>query len=133
MILEYIEFEYEDYLPRGTLTEYYESDAGFISDPDVIETLEYTRKGTRITDVLSHQIDGTRKLSQRKEYKSGKTETEIYEYFEDELISYSKTIQNADSSLNAVSIAIGTENTFITVTSVKADGTTVIKKYEAGA
>lgn len=43
-----VDFDYEDFLPSGTISEYYQSDAGIISDDSVVDTLEYTRSGTKI-------------------------------------------------------------------------------------
>lgn len=53
-----IEYEYEDYLPEGTLTEYYRSDSGYISDESIISSLEYNRRGTHVNYSYTATADG---------------------------------------------------------------------------
>lgn len=43
-----VEYDFDDYLPQGTQTEWYKSDSGFISDENAIESLAYERQGTYI-------------------------------------------------------------------------------------
>lgn len=53
-----IEYEAEDYLPAGTLTEYYSSDAGYISDENIVSTYEYSRAGSHILYTYTAIDDG---------------------------------------------------------------------------
>lgn len=43
-----MEYQYDDYLPAGTVDEWYESDTGFISDENSVKSLAYEREGTYI-------------------------------------------------------------------------------------
>lgn len=43
-----VEYAFDDYLPQGTKSEWYESDTGFISDETAVNSLAYERQGTYI-------------------------------------------------------------------------------------
>ena len=43
-----VEYEFEDYLPKGTKSEWYWNDTGYISDENNVESLAYEREGTYI-------------------------------------------------------------------------------------
>ena len=43
-----VEYQLDDYLPAGTQSDWYKSDAGFISDEDAITSLAYERAGTYV-------------------------------------------------------------------------------------
>lgn len=47
-VLGEVEVNMEDYLPEGTKTEWYSSDAGVISDESAVTAHEYSREGTHI-------------------------------------------------------------------------------------
>lgn len=49
-----VEVQMEDYLPKGTKTEWYQSDAGYISDENAVKTVEYSRSGNHILYVYSN-------------------------------------------------------------------------------
>lgn len=53
-----VDYRYQDYLPSGTKPEYYASDAGIISDDGIINTLEYSRSGTKIHYRYTASADG---------------------------------------------------------------------------
>ena len=53
-----VEFEAEDYLPAGTQTEWYQSDAGYISDEEAVSSLGYERLGTHIYYTYTNSREG---------------------------------------------------------------------------
>lgn len=53
-----IEFRQDDYLPAGTESEWYDSDAGYISDEDAVSSLAYEREGTYIYYSYTNSRDG---------------------------------------------------------------------------
>lgn len=52
------EYSMEDYLPSGTQHEWYESDSGFISDEEAVNSLAYEREGTYIYYSYTNSADG---------------------------------------------------------------------------
>ena len=54
----YINTPMEDYLPAGTESEWYSSNAGDFSDYDQVEASSYTKKYTRIDCTYSAKTDG---------------------------------------------------------------------------
>lgn len=57
-VLAEVEYTYEDYLPNGTLREYYSSDSGYISDDSIINTYEYSKAGTHVLYKYTAETDG---------------------------------------------------------------------------
>lgn len=57
-VLAEVEYTYEDYLPEGTLREYYSSDSGYISDDSIINTYEYSKAGTHVLYKYTATDDG---------------------------------------------------------------------------
>lgn len=57
-VLAEVEYTYEDYLPNGTLREYYSSDSGYISDDSIINTYEYSKAGTHVLYKYTAKADG---------------------------------------------------------------------------
>ena len=55
---EGVYYEFEDYLPAGTITDYYRSDAGVISDDSVVKTLGYNKRGTSVDYSYTADADG---------------------------------------------------------------------------
>lgn len=53
-----VEYNFEDYLPAGTKTEWYESDTGFISDETAVQSLAYEREGTYVYYSYSSATEG---------------------------------------------------------------------------
>ena len=53
-----IESAVEDYLPAGTQTEWYESDAGYVSDEDAVASLAYKREGTYVYYSYTNSREG---------------------------------------------------------------------------
>lgn len=53
-----IEYRMDDYLPAGTLDEWYDSDTGYISDEEAVSSLAYERKGTYIYYSYTNSRDG---------------------------------------------------------------------------
>lgn len=52
------EVQYEDYLPSGTQSEWYVSDAGTISDEDAVNSLAYEREGTYVYYSYTNSKEG---------------------------------------------------------------------------
>lgn len=52
-----VEVNMEDYLPEGTKTEWYSSDAGYISDEAAVTAHEYSREGTHILFTYENSAD----------------------------------------------------------------------------
>lgn len=48
----------EDYLPEGTLREWYSSGEGYVSNTEIIQTKEYTKRGTHVTYSYTCSEDG---------------------------------------------------------------------------
>ena len=53
-----VEYQLGDYLPAGTLDEWYESDTGYISDEEAVSSLAYERKGTYVYYSYTNSRDG---------------------------------------------------------------------------
>ncbi len=53
-----IEIDSDDYLPAGTQIEWYESDEGYISDEDAVQSLKYSSVGTHIYYEYTNSQDG---------------------------------------------------------------------------
>jgi hypothetical protein len=53
-----VEFQIEDYLPAGTQSQWYESDTGYISDEEAVESLAYEREGTYVYYAYTNSRDG---------------------------------------------------------------------------
>ena len=54
-----VEYNLEDYLPSGTLTEWYTSDTGYISDENAVNSLAYEREGTYVYYSYTNSKEGT--------------------------------------------------------------------------
>ena len=53
-----IESQVEDYLPKGTKSEWYESDTGYVSDEDAVASLAYEREGTYVYYSYTNSKEG---------------------------------------------------------------------------
>lgn len=53
-----MESQVEDYLPAGTLTEWYASDTGYISDEDAVTSISYERYGTHVDYYYTNKKEG---------------------------------------------------------------------------
>ena len=53
-----IEYEMEDYLPAGTVSQWYKNDTGYISDEEAVSSLAYIREGTYIYYAYTNSRDG---------------------------------------------------------------------------
>ncbi len=54
-----VEYQLEDYLPAGTMSEWYVSDAGYISDEEAVSSLSYERSGTHVNYSYTNSKDGS--------------------------------------------------------------------------
>lgn len=54
-----VEYTIEDYLPEGTKTEWYQSDSGFVSDENAVESLAYEREGTYVYYAYTNKVKGS--------------------------------------------------------------------------
>ena len=54
-----LEYQYDDYLPRGTMSKWYESDTGYISDEDAVSSLDYEREGTYVYYSYTNSKEGS--------------------------------------------------------------------------
>ena len=53
-----VEYQLEDYLPSGTMSDWYLSDTGFISDEDAVSSLAYERAGTYVYYSYTNSKEG---------------------------------------------------------------------------
>ena len=53
-----LEYQYDDYLPKGTQDEWYASDSGFISNEKSVKSLSYEREGTYIFYSYTNSEEG---------------------------------------------------------------------------
>ena len=54
-----VEYQMDDYLPAGTLDEWYESDSGYISDEEAVSSIDYVRSGTEVFYSYTNTADGS--------------------------------------------------------------------------
>ena len=54
-----VEYQLEDYLPAGTLSEWYLSDSGYISDEEAVSSFSYERSGTHVNYSYTNSMDGS--------------------------------------------------------------------------
>lgn len=53
-----VEYQLDDYLPAGTQSDWYKSDAGFISDEEAVSSLAYERAGTYVYYSYTNSREG---------------------------------------------------------------------------